>query len=112
MKNSNIVGYLLLAAVLYFIFTKVREGYRKSTNPEAYKMHCMTCGLDSIPTTKNKGSGWIELLLWLCVIFPGLLYSIWRRSNLPKICPACKSTAVVPKNAPAAIKHREQLTGG
>lgn len=111
MNNVNILSWLIIAVVLYFIFTKVRDGYRKSTNPDAYKMHCMTCGLDEIPTTKNKGSGWIELLLWLCFIFPGLLYSIWRRSNLTEICPACRSSAVVPRNAPAATQHRKQITG-
>ena len=39
---------------------------------------------------KMKGSGWIELLLWLCYLVPGLIYSIWRRGGSnPYICPKC-----------------------
>lgn len=109
-KGPSVFAYLIIAAVLFFLFSRIRDAYRKSVRPDDYKMHCMTCGLDEIPTTKNKGSGLIELLLWLCFLFPGLLYSIWRRSNLPKICPACRSSAVVPRNAPAATQHRKQIS--
>lgn len=111
MKDSNIWGYVFIAIALFFVFRKVREGYRMASNPDAYKMHCMTCGAEEIPKRNNKGSGLIEIILWLCFVIPGLIYSIWRRSNRPQTCPVCRSTTVVPKNTLAAIKHREQLTG-
>lgn len=38
---------------------------------------------------KTRGNGWIELILWLCYIIPGLIYSIWRRSIDPNVCPTC-----------------------
>jgi hypothetical protein len=43
-----------------------------------------------------KGNGWIELILWLCYIVPGLIYSIWRRSGEPSVCPTCKSETLKP----------------
>lgn len=38
----------------------------------------------------------IELILYLFYIVPGLIYSIWRRSNPPDICPSCNHNSLVP----------------
>lgn len=43
-----------------------------------------------------KGSGWIELVLYLFYIIPGIIYSIWRRSGEPNICPLCNSVGLIP----------------
>lgn len=42
-----------------------------------------------------KGSGWIELVLWICYIVPGLIYSIWRRGESNR-CPNCKTDNLIP----------------
>ena len=56
--------------------------------------YCASCHYrTSKPLT--KGSGWIELILWLCCIIPGVIYSIWRRSG-PSNCPICKNNTLVP----------------
>jgi len=44
--------------------------------------HCMTCGVDGPPVSRTRGSMGIEILLWLCFIVPGLIYSLW---HLPSI---------------------------
>lgn len=67
-------------------------------------------------TTSNpirKGNGWIEFVLYLCYLIPGIIYSIWRRSGPPNVCPICKTAGVVPEWAakpPAAgkVEAREE----
>ncbi len=107
--ESNFLGYALLAGVAFFIFSKLRAGYREGANPDAYYMHCMTCGSDAVPNRHNKGSALIEVLLWLLFIIPGVIYSIWRRTSVPATCPVCSSASIVPKDAPAAVQHRALL---
>lgn len=50
---------------------------------------CPNCKYEGKPKTKTPGSIFIELILWLFFILPGLIYSIWRLSNRHKICPRC-----------------------
>lgn len=73
------------------------------------KKHCMTCGADGKPTKNTRGSIWIEIVLWLMFIVPGLIYSIWRLTTRREVCAACGSEALVPINAPAAVSHRKAL---
>ena len=54
------------------------------------------------------GSGWIELILWFCYIIPGLIYTIWRRSGEPTVCPHCKTNSLNPyenKNTSFAVRN-------
>lgn len=99
----DIGGVLLLAsfgAVAWYLL-----------KPKASKkpMHCMSCGADSHPTVAAKGSTGIELILWICFIVPGLIYSIWRLSNKGMKCPTCGSENLIPLESPAAIKHKKDL---
>ncbi|WP_176451960.1 YqaE/Pmp3 family membrane protein [Rhodoferax sp. TH121] len=74
------------------------------------QFHCMDCGVDSQPTIRAKGSIWIEVVLWICFIVPGLIYSIWRLSSKRNICPSCDGANLIPYNSPAAVKHRKELS--
>ena len=74
------------------------------------KMHCMACGVDSNPTIQAKGSTGVELVLWLCFIVPGLIYSIWRLSSKRMVCPSCGASGLIPADSPAAVKHRKDLS--
>lgn len=65
---------------------------------------CTVCGFYGEPKTVKKGNGLIEFVLWFCWIVPGLIYSIWRRSNQKPQCPICGSTSLIP---PAS--HMAQL---
>jgi len=67
-----------------------------ATNPtDKPKYYCNACH-NFTPTALKKGSGWIELVLYLFYILPGIIYSIWRRSGAPNVCPLCRATALVP----------------
>lgn len=50
------------------------------------KIVCTACGYVGEPTTATKGSFGVELVLWLCLIIPGLIYSIWRLSSRHDAC--------------------------
>ena len=103
------VVFILLALVVGAIALGIRHGNAKPPDSEHSKQHCMTCGYDATPQTKVKGSGLIELVLWLALIVPGLVYSIWRRTALRPSCSQCGSASLVPKDSPAAVAHRRDL---
>lgn len=64
---------------------------------------CLVC--QSIGTKKKTpGSIFIEIILWLFFIIPGLIYSIWRLSSRKDVCKACGSETVVPTSSPAGSK--------
>ncbi|WP_114968528.1 YqaE/Pmp3 family membrane protein [Rhodoferax ferrireducens] len=95
-----IVGCIFVAAMLY----RSTENLKKDS-----QRHCMTCGISGQPKQITKGNVLIEIVLWLCFIIPGLIYSIWRLSSRYKACPSCGGTTLVPIESPAAVSHRKSL---
>jgi predicted RNA-binding Zn-ribbon protein involved in translation (DUF1610 family) len=74
----------------------------------AAQMICATCGSEGMPRRHVPGSFFIEVLLWLCFLLPGVLYSVWRLSAAKKVCPKCGSTEMVPLTSPrGATLHRQ-----
>lgn len=68
------------------------------------KLVCTQCGHVGNAKRAIKGNGLIEIILWLCFIIPGLIYSIWRSSSRHMVCPDCKSTSLIPTDSPRARK--------
>lgn len=58
-------------------------------------MHCNSCGKNT-NAPLYKGTTWLEIILWILYIIPGLVYSIWRRSGGPTVCPFCKNETLIP----------------
>ena len=67
-------------------------------------MICSSCGYAGSPQKNVKGSIAIEIVLWLCFIIPGLIYSIWRLSSQNQICPKCKNQTMIPLDTPNGRK--------
>jgi len=59
------------------------------------RVRCPQCGFEGRARRRNRGSLLIEVILWLCMILPGLLYSIWSRSRKALVCPNCAYPYVV-----------------
>lgn len=97
-----IVGglFLWVGKIIFNLVTPNKHGEMK---------HCMTCGADTKAKTVTQGSTLIELVLWLCFIVPGLIYSIWRVSSRFDACAQCESKTLVPFDSPAAVAHRKAL---
>lgn len=56
--------------------------------------HCKNCGFVGSPAL--PGHGLVELLLWLCYLLPGLIYSLWRRGSGKHVCPTCHAPYMIP----------------
>ena len=64
------------------------------------KCVCKDCGTVAEPKTKARGTMAVEVILWLCFLIPGLIYSVWRMANKYESCPACGSEKLLPLNSP------------
>jgi hypothetical protein len=65
---------------------------------------CTTCGFKGKPKRMTKGSFLMEVLLWICFLLPGLIYSIWRLASKYEGCPKCLGAAMIPLDSPMAAK--------
>jgi hypothetical protein len=61
---------------------------------------CTQCGCTGTES-HTKGSFLIEVVLWLFLCIPGVIYSIWRLTTRGQVCSACKSDRLVPASSPA-----------
>jgi ssDNA-binding Zn-finger/Zn-ribbon topoisomerase 1 len=68
---------------------------------------CTECLTLSKPAQKTPGSILIEIVLWLCFLIPGLIYSIWRLNSRHKMCPSCHQKTVIPATSPRGKKLLE-----
>jgi hypothetical protein len=74
---------------------------------------CQNCGAIAKPRTRVKGSFFIELILWLCFLIPGIIYSIWRLTTKEQVCPRCGAPNMIPIDSPmarAALSATRPLT--
>jgi ribosomal protein S27AE len=71
---------------------------------------CSNCGYTGSAKKVTKGSTLIELVLWLCFIIPGLIYSIWRLSSKHLACPQCGASHLVPLESPRGKKLQQEFS--
>jgi hypothetical protein len=72
---------------------------------------CPNCGHIGPPGTVTKGSLRIEILLWLCFLVPGLIYSFWRQSSKYEACAKCNATNLMPVDTPRGQQLAQQFHG-
>jgi hypothetical protein len=70
---------------------------------------CSSCGFVGSPEIKYKGSIWIEIILWLFFLIPGIIYSIWRVGSKFLRCPMCNGITIIPVNTPVGQKLSKDL---
>lgn len=68
------------------------------------EMVCTACGHVGATTKVTKGHFGLELLLWLCFLLPGLIYSVWRLTTRHQACPVCGNAQLLPRSSPMAQK--------
>ncbi len=75
---------------------------------------CTSCGKTGKPKLVTQGGCLIELVLWLFLIVPGIIYSLWRLTSKKKVCPYCGNPTMIPLEAPAAkkmlVEHPDSAT--
>lgn len=62
---------------------------------------CPLCRYHGPAAKLISGSFAIEVVLWLCGILPGLLYTLWRKSSEGYGCPCCGNEHVIKSDAAA-----------
>jgi ssDNA-binding Zn-finger/Zn-ribbon topoisomerase 1 len=72
------------------------------------KFYCPACGSVNDGRRHVPGSILIELVLWICLLIPGLIYSIWRHAASTKACSVCKTVGLIPVNSPRARRELAQ----
>ena len=73
---------------------------------------CRNCGAIGDPVKKTNGSFMIEIVLWVCFIVPGLIYTLWRLTSKIDVCRSCGGDQLIPVETPEGRKlapdHAEQ----
>jgi DNA-directed RNA polymerase subunit RPC12/RpoP len=72
------------------------------------RYYCNSCEAPK-PNALMKGNGWIEFVLYFCALWPGVMYSLWRRIGPLNVCVDCRSAKLVPahvkKHTPVGSKE-------
>jgi hypothetical protein len=80
-------------------------GSAAQTHPRG-AMYCTQCGTIDKPKIETKGSLALEIILWLLMILPGVLYTVWRLTTRGPVCKACSSKDLIPPDSPRAKQLR------
>jgi hypothetical protein len=104
MAADNFRAPFMFIFVLIFAAATFYIGRVALTKPRT--LYCRNCGVTASPTMHMPGSFALELLLWLCFLLPGLVYSIWRITSVREVCPDCGAPNMIPLNSPAATRAR------
>ncbi|ACL71485.1 hypothetical protein Tgr7_0387 [Thioalkalivibrio sulfidiphilus HL-EbGr7] len=98
----GIGGISLWQLLMIFVYVGVVVVLFRSIRLDSKKaLICSRCGTANKARTHTRGSIFIEILLWLMFIIPGLIYSIWRLTTRGKVCGVCGSADLVPLTSPA-----------
>lgn len=61
---------------------------------------CTSCGSLVQGKTLTPGSFLIEVCLWLFMLLPGALYSVWRLAGRRRACEVCGGGELIPAASP------------
>lgn len=61
---------------------------------------CANCGTQGWAKRYTKGSFGIEVVLWLLLLIPGIIYSVWRLTSKYDGCPQCGAANMIRAESP------------
>ena len=102
MSGLEWMAVVLLAAGLFF-------AVKGSVGVSGRSMFCTSCGHEGPGKTVTRGSILIEIVLWLCFLVPGLIYSIWRQVSKHKACSRCGAQTLIAPDSPVAAAMKRAL---
>ena len=68
-------------------------------------MLCTSCGYTGAHKPVVQGSLAVEIILWLFLLIPGLIYTVRRLTAKPNVCPKCGRPNMIPLDSPKARKQ-------
>lgn len=96
MGSFSIVHWIIVAGIFFLFYKAVRGSVGNDGKiSDTGGIVCQNCGTRGEPKTITKGNIAIEIILWLCLIIPGLIYSVWRLTTRQPACPACGQTSMI-----------------
>lgn len=98
MGSFSVVQWIIVGLIVWGLFTLISRGGGGAP------MVCKACGHVGAGQRVTRGNVLIELVLWLCFIIPGLIYSIWRVSSRYDACTACGSRELIPTSSPIGAR--------
>lgn len=104
MSSFSFFHWAVFLVVLFVLYVALASVFRLIVPRKGPERICLDCGTQGRAKVKTPGSIWIEVILWLALIVPGLIYSVWRLSSKKLVCPACGSTRLVPTDSPAGLE--------
>ncbi len=84
--------FLIITSLFIYPIVFYRIAFKKDTK---IMIRCPNCKYEGVGEFKTKGSFGVEVILWLLLIIPGIIYSVWRLSNKRWICPQCNFDYIV-----------------
>lgn len=93
------------------LFREATAQDRAAAARRAGGWYCTQCGTIGARRTYTKGSFLVEVFLWLLLILPGVIYSVWRLASRYRGCPACGAPHMVPAASPVAQAALGRLAG-
>lgn len=93
-----VISLLVLLALLGVATGAVIRRVRGT--PTGDPMACTTCGHVGPTKSHTRGQFWVEVVLWLLLLIPGIIYTVWRLSSRTDACAVCGGLDLVPPNSP------------
>ncbi len=72
--------------------------------------YCLDCGYEGHPEQPRPGTTRMEVVLWLCFLVPGLIYSLWRLLARSQSCGRCGSKHIIPADSQIARTAHRSLS--
>jgi len=99
------IVFAVFAGVVLMVLRGLSAGFLQGS-----PKFCTTCGHEGGTETKTRGNLLIEIILWLCFLVPGLVYSIWRIASRHQVCASCGAATLVPPDSPVAKAQKKALS--
>lgn len=103
MGSLSLWHLIVFAALIGLIASALIRADRRRGASHA-SLVCGRCGSRTNGESETRGNFFIELVLWLCFIIPGLIYSIWRLTTRRDVCHVCSAPELVPIDSPVGKK--------
>lgn len=101
MGSLSYYQWSVIFVIFFTIYLVARiSASRKGRASKTGVCICRNCGTRGYPDVHTKGSIFIEIILWIFLLVPGLVYSIWRLTTRDTVCPECRRNTMISVRTP------------
>lgn len=101
MGSFSFIHWLIVIGIFFLIYKAARGSIGNNGKISVTgSMICQNCGTRGEPNTVTRGSITMEVVLWICFIIPGLIYSVWRLTTRQPGCPSCGQASMIGVDTP------------